>query len=922
MSACATLTSILGALSSLLMDVPVAKNAFFGATDARVHARYIMALASITNFLAAVAMQPIYMVLALQKIMSCTLNDVSATLETFVNNAQSLAQGDRRGYTTPQLSLTLSFGSGRVQEAIKNAGVATCISEDIRQQVQSSATQVRRPGTSGKPALPGAVAALLSGFLDDAADTVTRAFVGFAYHVIDVFLAWLLGVVRGVQDVAQTLDWDNCKLPVVDTGLRSYGLCACGDDASSIPESFKQQTWAEQGFWCSGFLMLNEADGSDLVVWNPLSLAELLSTTSDSGSSVDRYMQCLRDAPPAGGRSQCDTHKPRHKALEQQGVEVMQVVARCRANYQSARWDEASVLYALFPASVWAELARSDIERRLKSVPDDKWAVLRLAMLRAMKRAGSVVQSRALALDAATWACLDDALRGGALSHDCARVASSAPGRDWRYAEAAGHSFAAVDACRAFSGPAWAEEDTGALALGLPRSMWSGSSTTREPVTRLHAVEETAAEQQAHALSELRAYVEREIEPVFARMDEQKLQSSLAETLDVSAWSVEGDMLHQMVDCVVLGPYAAADLAPSVHDGASRLPAPQYHRGDATRRAFSSWGETGGSPARRAFMKIAIAEVSQHGAALVAGEAWRHFELLRSRWLGGGTGAEGVPGGLLCACERPGQLWAPLELGVSGVLQPVDARLQEELQRYWGDRGVSSLGPDDVAEMQAATGQHFRFRTYVEHRNKTYATTAVTGSVACCAAQVQGDASGADIFFAADVPFERREWDIGDGVLLQALAGLANSSVWGRMLNGENWTHSEGRADLTAAYASRELTPDERARLQEAQLFAPSHTLPVRTYSVSETSATLGGEPLWHACNARVAGLFATQPWGRSRETEDEEVLGALQAAVALEEALERGAPVRGVHALEAAVDRLLAHAHAAYWGGVVFFKL
>ena len=200
MSACATLTSILGALSSLLMDVPVAKNAFFGATDARVHARYIMALASITNFLAAVAMQPIYMVLALQKIMSCTLNDVSATLETFVNNAQSLAQGDRRGYTTPQLSLTLSFGSGRVQEAIKNAGVATCISEDIRQQVQSSATQVRRPGTSGKPALPGAVAALLSGFLDDAADTVTRAFVGFAYHVIDVFLAWLLGVVRGVQE--------------------------------------------------------------------------------------------------------------------------------------------------------------------------------------------------------------------------------------------------------------------------------------------------------------------------------------------------------------------------------------------------------------------------------------------------------------------------------------------------------------------------------------------------------------------------------------------------------------------------------------------------------------------------------------------------------------------------------------------------
>ena len=38
-SACATLTSILGALSTIAMDVPVIKNGFFGATDARVHAR-------------------------------------------------------------------------------------------------------------------------------------------------------------------------------------------------------------------------------------------------------------------------------------------------------------------------------------------------------------------------------------------------------------------------------------------------------------------------------------------------------------------------------------------------------------------------------------------------------------------------------------------------------------------------------------------------------------------------------------------------------------------------------------------------------------------------------------------------------------------------------------------------------------------
>jgi hypothetical protein len=38
----------------------------------------------------------------------------------------------------------------------------------------------------------------------------------------------------------------------------------------------------------------------------------------------------------------------------------MQVVAQCRANYQQARWDEASTLYALFPREVWSEVGRDD----------------------------------------------------------------------------------------------------------------------------------------------------------------------------------------------------------------------------------------------------------------------------------------------------------------------------------------------------------------------------------------------------------------------------------------------------------------------------------------------------------------------------------------------------------------------------------
>jgi hypothetical protein len=912
-SACATLTSILGALSTIAMDVPVIKNGFFGATDARVHARYIMTLASITNFMAAVAMQPIYAVITMQKLLSCTLNDVSATLENFVENAKDVAAGGTG--RTKQLSLRLSFGSRRVQDAISESGVATCFSEDLKQGTQDSMTQVGTRTGKGAPKLPAKVAELISGFLDSAADAVTRAFVVSAYHVIDVFLAWLLGVVRGVQDVAQTLDWNKCKLPVIDDGLKSYGVCACGDDSYAIPKSSRDQTWAQGAFWCSGFLMLNEADGSDVVIWNPFSLAQLLQAPSDvvAASAADDYMQCLRDAPPIGGASQCAGRRPRLQALDQQGVEVMQVVARCRANYQNSRWDEASVLYALFPRSVWAELWLDGVLEGEQWL-SDKWSGIRGAMVRAMQKAG-VKQQTGLALNAETWACLDDALRGGALSHDCNRWASSAPWRDFSYTPVTGvPSFAAIDACHAFSGPAWTEEDTGALSLGLPRNMWSGGSTTRAPVTHVHPVEKGDAAREEDAMEALKTLVKDEIKPMFEKMEGDKLLNALEKYLDVKLWSVEGDVLHQFVDCVVLGPYAAADLAHNVHDGVSRLPVPQYHRGVADSREFRSWGETGGTKARRAFVNVAVGEISKAGVRVVTSEAMRHLEDLRVRWLGDMSDNLGVPRGLLCACENPGQLWKRISDGIKGSLTPVGDKLKLELEKKWVGAPVS-LAAAEVALMEKVAGQRFEFGTYIEKGGNLYQTTSYQSSVKCCATQVASGRAGTDMFFTADVKFERREWDIADGVLTNTLDTLAKSTVWDRMLNGEQWTQVEREAALhkdEAYKAPARLTFNEQARLREAQLFKPSHAQPVRAYDELETAYELGGETLWQACNERVAGLYATLPWVRGdEERERGTVQGAQQAAEALQAVFDKAAPAPGVHALEAAVDRLLVRAHA-----------
>ena len=42
-------------------------------------------------------------------------------------------------------------------------------------------------------------------------------------------------MIKGIMDIAQTVDWDRCKLPVVDTGMRSLGGCPCNDKPYSIP---------------------------------------------------------------------------------------------------------------------------------------------------------------------------------------------------------------------------------------------------------------------------------------------------------------------------------------------------------------------------------------------------------------------------------------------------------------------------------------------------------------------------------------------------------------------------------------------------------------------------------------------------------------------------------------------------------------
>lgn len=69
-------------------------------------------------------------------------------------------------------------------------------------------------------------------------------------HPVDAAFTWTIGVLTGIQDVIQTIDMANCKLP--DFYMRDVFTCSCGDVPYRIPPDRASETYREGAFWCSG----------------------------------------------------------------------------------------------------------------------------------------------------------------------------------------------------------------------------------------------------------------------------------------------------------------------------------------------------------------------------------------------------------------------------------------------------------------------------------------------------------------------------------------------------------------------------------------------------------------------------------------------------------------------------------------------
>ena len=597
------LTAVLGGIDAQVEEI---RYEYFDSSiiDARFHARRVMMITSATSLISSVVMAPVFGMLAIRKTISCRINDTFVAVTNAVDGVTSATS------SSSSKGIQVMLGDETVVRRT-DAVVGKCLSQVMTEDIRN----IDREESSAN------IATYVGYLMADLYLLNRQSPLEPYVHIADAVISYLIGVVHATQDFLASIDWQNCKPPVA--AMTDVSQCVCADQAFSIPEHVRRDGLAQDAFWCTGPLLMTTASGREVLVWNPHSFYDLLHM-----ADYDGFMQCMQSAEVSG----CGDARPASvdNVFEQQGVELMQVVTQCRRNYKNKVWDQGVVLFAVISMDEWRYVRLGmqiqDIFRMWND-KDDEYMTFRLQWA----RVASFVPST-FTMDPVLWTCLRDALLSGRWQHSCMRRHILDQGYTsvdhyfvYEPADAADNSnFIAIDACESFSGSLNRFSNTPA---SYSPTMWSSFSHNKLPVANSHYKLMSPPDQRA-------AVAEREIELLF-----QDISKSLRETvddtihdLDVLTMSSEGDEIHQLLDCIFLGPYAAADMHFSFTTGTqTRWSVPQYHRGDPTSRALPSGPETGGSAIRQSVINKVLRSVKEELDAVTRTEATTQLNHIRGQ---------------------------------------------------------------------------------------------------------------------------------------------------------------------------------------------------------------------------------------------------------------------------------------------------
>jgi hypothetical protein len=562
------------------IDAPTMERASLTSTLA--YTERTMTSVAIVQFLSQLFMGVLYPPIVLWRGMECQLNDIFLIVVGLAKAATPSVTSD----------VTFKIGNSKLDKFEENV-VAMCLTDKMKQDLND----VSDPNT--EKSMTVALNDVYTGISDL---TITYEY-GVLIFGLDALFSWLIGVVKGVMNLEQVMDLSSCKFPSFENN--KVGSCVCGDNPGRIPKE-QRESKTTDSLWCRGLLLMNDIDGMDLLVWNPYSLEQLLKR-----NNAQDYFLCLKNR-----RNECSILKPVDPTFETQGIDVLQVISRCRTNYQQKKWDEGTLMIGLIEYEEWQSVnVKEAAIRQLYRSSRDLFQTHRLRFAQL-----SSIMDGFTNLDFQTWSCLKTALYANDWQNNCMEVAiangifanSNSPLTYFEYELLQDQSgkllqdattFENLDACETFSGKMKSRNSKGVM---YPKMAWDGNSQNAVPVAEMHnKIQDNDQIRILEAQNALDELIKNKINPAFERLTLETLDK-----IQTEFWSFEGDFIHQLVDCVILGPYAAADMVPSLSLSSGRISVPQYNRGSASSREMQYDLRTQGSPSRKKLMKAVIDQLS------------------------------------------------------------------------------------------------------------------------------------------------------------------------------------------------------------------------------------------------------------------------------------------------------------------------
>ena len=417
-------------------------------------------------------------------------------------------------------------------------------------------------------------------------------------HIMDGSLAYLIGVGKALGLLVQSQNMARCSPP--DFFLKDVVHCACGDHELQIPEARRIEDLSQGALWCTGVLGMLDSNNQPYYVHNPYTYAQLQAKSA----SLQAYVECI-----ANGTRGYSCVPPNEDFFAKQGVTTVNVLVKCRENFLKRRWDPAA--YMLFQPEFW-DLVQFDTD---PAVPNGMPYNARACLADGDASTGSLAQR-----------CHEEFLADSGVSSDAY----------WQYERLSqnrsGPEF--TDACLVFTGPA----DQGlsrfkacvdgmgsAGNCTIPAHLWTPRSDNDVPLATPHRVlsHGTHRDGLVQALyAQARAMVMSAVQDSLAVWN-----ASGNPEVNAEFFSVEGDVLHQTMDCIFMGPYSRMDYwpTPSCASGDEEcLRGPFWSRDEnegkerrvdpTTCSAPSSLPYTCGSPARRSLMRYLVLHLLPQGA--------------------------------------------------------------------------------------------------------------------------------------------------------------------------------------------------------------------------------------------------------------------------------------------------------------------